>query len=345
MRKLRFKPFALVFPVLSAAALAGCDMMETASTFEDAQSAFNQREYRIANAHIVDLIANDRADHRVRRLQVELMLAMGDGNRAIVAIDQLPESELGGSERRIAIAHAQNLSGDASKTAKKYEPLAAEEYTEQDLRMLLWALRDMGDIETFADGMDAALDLFPDSAHLNALAADQLFDMGIPEEAAEFAARALKNGPEIYEAQLVSGRAMIFAGNLEDALEHYKKANAINPARALPLANIIGLHLDMGNTDAAGETLEPALARHADAPMLQWQLARHKLATGDIAGARYAKERARREFRDDPQFMLLVGDIEAAAGNSTLALDSYRRFIREVGEVPEVMERIAKLDG
>lgn len=341
----RLKSLAFVFAALPALALTGCDMIETASTYEDAQTAFNQREYRIANAHIADMIEGDRADERVRLLQVELMLAMGDGNRAMAALDQLPENALGGSERRIAIAHAQNLSGDARKTAEMYEPLAAEAYTEQDLRMLLWALRDLEDIETFSEGMDVALDLFPDSAHLNALAADQLFDMDIPEEAAKFAAIALENGPETYEARLVSGRASIFAGDLDAAVEHYEKANAINPARALPLANIIGLQLDMGDVGPAGQTLERALAQHADVPMLQWQLARHKLATGDIAAARYAKERARREFRDDPQFMLLVGDIEAAAGNATLALDSYRRFIREVGEVPEVMERIAELEG
>jgi hypothetical protein len=56
-------------------------------------------------------------------------------------------------------------------------------------------------------------------------------------------------------------------------------------------------------------------------------------------------ERARRNFRENPEFTLLTGDIEAAAGNRTLALDSYRRFVREVGEVPEVMERIAELEG
>lgn len=333
------------FTALCALALGACGMTETASTYEDAKGAFDDRQYRIANAHIADLIQQGSVDEKVRLLQVELMLAMGDGNRAMAAIEQLPENVLGGAERRIALAHAQNLQGNAAKTAEMYEPLPTEEYTEQDFRMLLWALRDMGDTESFTEGMDVALDLFPESAHLNALAAEQLFDLDLPEEGAMYAASALANGADLYEVQLAAGRAAIAEDELDTALGHYQRASEINPSRPTPLANIAGLHLDMGNVDAAGEVLGKAVSQHPDFAMLQWQLARYRLARGDVAGAREAHERARRTFIENPQFILLTAEIEAAAGNTTLALDSYRRFVRKVGEVPEVMERIADLEG
>lgn len=337
--------FALAFTAFAALALGGCGMTETASTYEDARSAFDDRQYRIANAHMADLIQQGSTDDRVRLLQVELMLAMGDGNRAIAAIEQLPQSAFGGAERRIALAHAQILQGNPAKTAQMYEPLPTEAYTEQDFRMLLWALREMGETDSFTVGMDVALDLFPQSAHLNALAADRLFDLDLPEEGETYAATALANAPDLYEVQLVAGRAAIARGELEGALGHYRRASEINPSRATPLANIAGLHLDMGNVDAAGEVLDGAIAQHPGFPMLQWKLARYRLARGDVAGAREAHERARRTFIENPQFILLTAEIEAAAGNTTLALDSYRRFVREVGEVPEVMERIAELEG
>ena len=319
--------------------------MSTASTLEDAQAAYTQGQYRIANAHLADLLERGEAGPEVRKLQLQLMLTMGDGNRAMAALGQLSEAEFGGVDRRIALAHAQVLQGSPQKTAAMYETLPREEFTEQDFRMLLWALRDMGEGEDFAAGMDAGLDAFPNSPHLNALAADQLYDMQLPEEAERFATTAIANGEGVFEARLVAGRKSIFEGDLEGAIAHYNRAHEINPTNALPLTNVVGLHLDLGQVEEAGEVLKPALENHGGFPFLQWQLARYKLATGDIQGAREAKDKIERLFYDNPEFMLLMGEIEAAFGNKRLALDSYRRFVREVGEVPEVMDKIAELEG
>lgn len=338
-------------PLLSAAALglavplAGCGAFSTVSTYEDALSAFEQGQFRIANAHLVNVLEEGEVDDRVRLLQVALMLTIGDGNRAMAAIEQLPESVLGGADRRISIAHAQVMQGSPEKTAKIYEELSLDEMTEQDHRMYLWALRDLSEIKQFERGMDVALQRFPASPHLNALAADQLFDERRARDAALYATRALESGPDVLEAQLVAGRKAIFAGDLEGAIGHYSNANEINPMNALPLTNVVGLQLDLGQVDEAGETLNVALENHGGFPFLQWQLARYKLAKDDPQGAREAKERVAREFADNPEFLLMSAEIEAAFGNKRLALDNYRRFVKKVGEVPEIMKRIAELEG
>ena len=103
--------------------------------------------------------------------------------------------------------------------------------------------------------------------------------------------------------------------------------------------------MDLGQMEKADEVLGIALENYGDFPFLQWQVARYKLATGDIQGAREAKDRIERKFADNPEFMILMGDIEAAFGNKGLALDNYRRFVREAGELPEVMRKIAALEG
>lgn len=341
----RTNPLFLALAAFSALSLGGCGLMDTPSTYEDAQSAFEDRQYRIASAHIADLISNDEADDRVRVLQAELMLVMGDGNRAMAAIEQLPAAVLGGAERRIATAHAQNLQGAFDKTAVMYQSLPADEYTEQDFRMLLWALRESGDLVSFAEGMDVALDLFPDSAHLNALAAEQLLDIGLPEQASEFAIAAFENGSDIYEVRLTAGRMAIAENALADALGHYEEASRINPSRPAPFATIARLHLDADRIEAAGEVLRFAIEQHPGYALLQWQMGRYQLACGDVPSARAAAERVRRDFIDNPEFVLLIAEIEAASGNTALALDSYRRYIRKVGEVPEVMAKIAELEG
>ncbi|MEM1052855.1 MAG: tetratricopeptide repeat protein [Pseudomonadota bacterium] len=318
--------------------------MSTASTLDDAQSAFDERQYRIANAHLVDLLERGEVNEEVRKLQLQLMLKMGDGNRAIAALDQLPATALGKVDRRIARAHAQILQGSSAKTVQMYESLAPEDYTAQDFRMVLWALRELNEVEDFAAGMDFALDRFPDSPHINALAADQLYDADLPDEAAQYVDTALRNGPDVFEARLVAGRKAIFGGQLEEAIVQYRKANDINPVNALPLTNVAGLHLDLGQIDEAGEVLNIAVENHGNFPFLQWQLARYKLASGDVQGAREAKDRAERNFADNPEFMLISAQIEEQFGNTGLALDNYRRFVRAQGEVPEIMAKIAELE-
>lgn len=340
------KPLTGLIALALVASLGACDgAMSTSSTYEDAKAAFDQGQYRIANAHLAYVLENAEVDDQVRKLQLDLMLKMGDGNRAIAALEQLPESELSGKERRIAQAHAHVLQGSPEKTVALYEAVEQAEYTEQDYRMVLWALRDIGEAEDFAAGMDFALETFPSSPHLNALAADQLYDLDLPEEAEQFANVAFQNGPDVLEVRLVTGRKAIFEGDLELAIEHYTKANEINPNNALPLTNVVGLHLDLDQLDEAGKVLKVALDNHADYPFLQWQVARYKLATGDVQGAREAKDQIERIFYDNPEFMILMGDVEAAFGNDRLALDNYRRFVREVGEVPEVLAKISELEG
>lgn len=345
MTYFKSKPLACAFALAFSVSLAGCEMMSTASTYEDAQSAFEDGQYRIANAHLIDILASGEADTKVRKLQLDLMLTLGDGNRAMAALEQLSQEDLSGAERRIALAHAQILQGAPGKTVEIYEALARDKFTEQDYRMALWAVSELGEMEDFTSGMDFALESYPDSPQLNALAANQLFDLGMGDAAQPFVATAVENGPDVFEAQLVAGRGEIFKGELEKAIEHYQLAHEINKINALPLTNIAGLYMDLDQLDEAQSVLDQAVQNHGDFPFLQWQLARYKLATGDVQGAREARDRVARIFADRPNFMILSGQIEEEMGNRSLALDGYRRFVREYGEVPEVMEKIAELEG
>ncbi|MEP0392058.1 MAG: tetratricopeptide repeat protein [Erythrobacter sp.] len=328
-----------------AVSLAGCEGLSTSSTYEAAQNAYDQGQYRIANAHLNDVLAKGGAEDRVRKLQLDLMLKYGDGNRAVAALGQLSKDALSEQERRLALAHALLLQGSAQRVIKLYDPILLDDHSEQDLRMLLWALVQLNDEPMFEKRLDYALGRYPDSAHINALAANRLYDLKKPSEAGAYAVTAIINGKDNLEARLVAGRKAIFDGNLETAIEHYKKAHTINPLMPLPLANVAGLQLDLGQVDAAADTLKIAVDNHSEYPFLQWQLARYRVAIGNFQGAREAKDRAVRAFGNNAEFILLTAQIEAGLGNKALALDNYRRFVREAGELPQVMAKIAELEG
>ena len=129
----------------------------------------------------------------------------------------------------------------------------------------------------------------------------------------------------------------------DERISAYRRAAEAWPDFALPRANIGGLLLDRGEIEAAGATLEAAIAAHPEEPFLQWQMARYALATDDLETARAAIEIARRAFRGNDAFTLLSAQAEERFGNRALALSEYQRYLKAVGEDETIAAKIAAL--
>jgi len=329
--------------LIASLALVGC-AQPPSSTNADAERAIEAREFRVARAHLAQMFEEGAADPQTYRLQMELMLEMGDGYSAMAAIENLSPSDLPPGERRVATARALLLQGKPDQAAALFDDIETENLTEADFYVALIAVKDLDEEDEFEAGMDLALDTFPDSAPLNALAAQKLIDLDLPEEAAPFAERALATDPKHYETHLVLGQIAIANDDLQTALERYQDANAIKPEKPMPLAAIAGLQLDLERYDEAGKTLDRALAQHPEMPFLIWQKARHALATGDLETTRFTVERARRSFRGNDEFTLFSAQVEEALGNRILALSEYRRYLRAVGEDAAISEHISQLE-
>ena len=327
----------------AALALSACGETRD-SSIEDAQKAFENREYRIARAHLADIFTNGEATDEVYRLQLQLMLELGEGYAAMAAIENLSDAVLTKGDRRIAMAHALLLQGKPEAALELYADVEPADFASDDFRMALWALKQIGQDEEFAAGMDEALESFPDSVHLNSLAGEHLIDIGNTDDAVEYAQVALKNDAESYHALVANGRLAIAQGDLDQALVHYLRASEIHPHHVTPWAAAAGLQLDLGQVEQAGETLRVALANHASDPFLQWQKSRHALLTNDMIAARSALEAARRAYRDNDEFTLFSAQFEDKAGNRDLALAEYKRYLRAVGTDEQVEARIVELE-
>ncbi|MDY7099488.1 MAG: hypothetical protein SXU28_15240, partial [Pseudomonadota bacterium] len=294
--------------------------------------------------HLADVIASGEATDETYKLQLELMLKLGDGDLAMRALDQLSHSALSGRERRVAEANAYILQGRAEKAADLYNGSDPAELSADDLHMVLWSMLEIGNEEGFDTGMDFALTAFPEDADINILAGKRVLALGLTDEASRYAATAHASDPDNYEGALLSGEAAIARGELETALGHYEKARELFPTRAIPAANIAGLQLDLGQIEAAGKTISEGLAIDAELPFLQWQRARHALKTEDLETAREALEKARRTFRTNDAFTLLSAQVEDALGNKALALSEYKRYLSAVGSDQKVEARVAQLE-
>ncbi|MEE4155128.1 MAG: tetratricopeptide repeat protein [Erythrobacter sp.] len=276
---------------------------------------------------------------------MELMLELGDGYSAMAAIESLSEDDLSRDQRRTAMAHAFILQGKPENAVTLFDGTAPEQLSEREAYLRLWALSELDDMERLEPGMDLALETYPDSAPLNALAAHKLVELGLPEEAMSFAQKALAADPKHYETRIVLGEIALREGEPEKALASYIEASRIKPEQPTPLAVIAGIQLDLERYEEAGQTIDRAMKQHPEMPFLVWQKARHALATGDLETARRTGEEARRTFRGNDEFTLFSAQLEEALGNRILALAEYRRYLRAVGEDPDISARIAALEG
>lgn len=331
--------------ILAASAallIAACSVPQDASN-EAAQQAFEDGRYGLANVQLAEILSRGDATSETYLIRARLKLAVGDGYAALASIENVSSADLNDAERQIATAHALILQGKAERALELYSEADPADLSEQDLRMVLWGLRELGNDEAFAAGMDVALEAYPDSVDINVLAGNQLLDLGQVEEAASFADAALNKQAENFDVRLLQGRLAIAEDDLEQALEHYTKASEIWPSHALPQGNIAGLQLDLGRVEEARATLDPAMVRHPGEPFLQWMQARLALASGDLDGARLALETARPVFRGTAEFMLLSAQIEDQSGNGSLALWEYQQYLDEVGSDEAIELRIAQL--
>lgn len=335
----------LSLSIAAAAALltSACSPAPEGSLAE-ATRAYEQGDFAAARDQLAGLFASGGANDQAYLLQLRLMLDLGNGYAALAAIEKLPDTALDAPQRRVATAHAQLLQGKPQDALDLYEGADPASFAEADFRMALWALRELGKDEEFANGMDLALERHPKSPDLNAMAGEQLIRLGLPGEAVAYAATALKDGPDNYEALLTNGRVAIAGGDLPRAMEHYAKAAKLYPFHAAPHANVAGLQLDLGKVEDAGKTLAAALRDHPEHAFLQWQQARYALAKKDIGAARFALEKARRTFSDNGEFTLLSAQVEEQSGNRVLAIAEYRRYLQMQGPDPKIEAQIAKLE-
>ncbi len=333
---------ALLFVSASALIVGGCSGVEP-STNGDAERALEQHEFRIARAHLADIFSNGEPDQETYQLQLELMLETGDGHGAMAALDNISDSTISFYERRIARAHALLLQGRAQDAANLYAESDPQNLGAEDFRMVLWAMRALGNDEAFTSGMDTALEEFPDDADINTLAGEYLLAQGLIEEAQTYADTATESDPTNFSSLLLQGQLAIANQELETALELYQNANEIYPTRAAAKANIVGLLLDLDRVADAGTMLEEGLKHHPDDPFMVWQHARYALATDDLDTARLALEKARRTFRSNTDFVLLSAQLEDKVGNVSLAISEYERYLRDVDTDTAVEQRLETL--
>ncbi|WOE75475.1 tetratricopeptide repeat protein [Alterisphingorhabdus coralli] len=331
--------FAWLMPALLIAMLPACGIGPQ-STMDDAQTAFAANDYRTARIHLLNLLDNSPNDDAANLLYARTMLALGDGLAAQAAIGKISDNGTDDATRSALLAHSDIMRGVPQKAIDRLEPIAPEARNGEMYRMLIWAHRENGTLDDNADLFAEALERHNDNADLHALVARDAITRGDDELARTAATNALARDDDNYEALLVQAELQILDEDLTGAKTRYANIAKRYPGHAVPLANIVGVEIDMGNYDAAEKLIAQTEAEHPGFPFLQYQKARLAFAREDYRGANDILQSMPDYVHDYPPGLVLSAEIAEALGNREIAIARLERLLAIVPDDETAREKL-----
>ncbi|MDN3647001.1 tetratricopeptide repeat protein [Pontixanthobacter aestiaquae] len=312
-----------------ALVLVGCGKAPP-PPFGDAQSAFDEHAYYDARIILMNRIDAGDESGAAKLLLARTMLQLGDGYAAERYIDQLTETDLSDADRAELKAHSLIVKGKPRLALKFLESEVSPALTSAGLyQMRIWALRETGDLAKDTAVLVEALQAYPGSPDLHALAGRYYQSTGEWEFAEEGVRRALSNDPDHYEAQLLDAELAIRRGDLEAALTRYQSIAEKYPGHAIPVVNVAGLQLDLGRTREAEATLKSGLTVHPGFDLLNYQKARLEFKKGEYEEAARTLDRMVMRVEDYTPALILSSKVALKLGNRELATVQLLRASRK----------------
>jgi arylsulfatase A-like enzyme/Flp pilus assembly protein TadD len=131
-----------------------------------------------------------------------------------------------------------------------------------------------------------------------------------------------------FPALNLAGQCLRDAGRPREALDFFRRAALENPLSAIPVANVAGCLLALGERDPAEREFRHALALDPTEPDSATNLARLRRERGDAAGARATLDRAIAAGALAAPLFLERGVVRAEGGDLAGALADFREATR-----------------
>lgn len=332
--------------LLAAALLAACSSAPSITASDIEQAIADNRLFEARNGLLAWRGYEGASPENSQKL-AQVMLDLGDGHTAERYLNELRDADGGSGQWTSMRAHSLILQGQAWRARElldEFEGAPPENGDHAWLRV--WAAMEEAQIDEAEAILANMLELYPHSASLHAKAAKLAVWKDDWDIADQHVGEALRIDPDEYEAMLIGGEVRIAKGDLEGALKAYQAAGAAYPDFAVPQANIAGLMLDLGRTDAAEPVLDKALRTHPDFALLRYNSARMHGLEGRWSTAREILQALPADWkRNFPAATLLEGEAEAALGNHAIAMTLYRSAAGDPRFEQKAKELMALLPG
>ena len=242
----------------------------------------------------------------------------------------------------VAALAGMDLSDKKPEQARKwFDAVLAKDPKNTSAMMMLAELRARSGAppQEVADLMRKAVGVNPTDKAPHLALVQYLLNSGDVKQAvaaALSAASTISDSPEILD-QL--GRAQQAAGDTNQALVSFGKVVALQPALPQPLLRLADAHAAAKNRDAALTSLRKALAIKPDLLEAQTRLMALALDAGDAKEALGIAKTVQQQRPKVAIGYVLEGDVLAKQKSWDLAIDAYRRGLKQVN-APELAARL-----
>ncbi len=291
-----------VTPFIALSMLTACGATPE-ERFERAQASFAASDFTTARLDLISALKEKPSDVAMLKMLVDTQLALGDGEGALAALD-----DLGGTGE--APANYAELRGEAEVLRGQFsDALAVVDGVNTPAAYRVRGLAHIGlqkpDLAraAFMDGIAIAP---ADPALRTSLAR---FNLAVGElgEARKNVDLALGADPDMRDAMFASAQVYAKSNKLAEALAAYEAGLKRHPGDLGMMLGKVGVLGDMGRVEEAAGLLAQAKEQAPDSPGVVFLLARTAIEQEDWAEARAILQPREAFVRDNPPMQIMYG--------------------------------------
>lgn len=311
---------ALLLTTMGASACS----TEKADNIAEAQAAINDNKFQEARIFLLNQLRENPADANANALYANVMLQLGDGDSALTALEKLPAEY---AELRALKSQALILKGRGDDVLAQYETIDQANLSAQDWRMIIWAKFSTNALDAAYKDAQIALKKYPENSDILSFAGNYHLEKGNNPLALQFAERALQYDDANYEALNLAARANLRLNKAQDAKIYYERAALAYPDNPIPVINLAGIAMDVGDLDTARTNLETAERLNAALPLTKFIKARYLNLSGDNAAAKVILQDANSGLDGFGPAVFLAGKVAFELGEFSVARSRLNRSL------------------
>lgn len=294
---------------------------------EAGAQAFEQGDYAAARLYLIEAVSANPGNQELRLQLAETLLTIGDFVGAEAALAELPDSERETGANAALMAQALLLQ------ERPEEALEWAEKAGDDQPRAHWVRAGVmlgeGKVGEAEAALDNALETHGDDPSLLALRGEIALERRAVEAARDYANRALAVDEHALDALMLAGKLALLREDFEAAKEHYQLAVDQHRGVVGPLVALGAVQADIGETDAAQETIQRLREIAPTHPIARYMAARLAFVDEDLEEAHALLQQDERALQEIPAAQLLRGEIAHLRGNHEEAISVLRPFMRE----------------
>jgi putative PEP-CTERM system TPR-repeat lipoprotein len=312
--------------LLLVASACSNKLVDPKLAIERGLAALEKSQPRTARIEFLNAIKSEPNNPKIRLLQAEAYLALGDGIAAQAEITRARQLGAPGAGTAHLMAHALQLQGRHNEALTE-AAAAAPTHAAYVARVSGLAHMSVGDVSAASAAFERAIAAAPEDARTWTGLARFRRSLGDLAGAIAATDRAVALKPSDTEALVLRGELTRSQYGLRAAIPWFDRAIEIDPSNVIALLERAATHGDLGQMQAMLAGSRKALTFAPNNAMAFYLQAMLAARAGNFELARSLHQRTRGAFDNQPAGTLLASAIDYRTGNLRQAVTRLERLV------------------